>query len=215
MATITHQKVDGIPSWDATDLANAKAGNPPAIPPSATIADIVLSEDWNADHTFVLGADENFVTDAELTSIGTALQTVSVDGVTITGNGTPGSPLVAASGGTGILQFIDMYLGNQIFSGAVFGYFRVPAGYSFRCREVQITAMTVPDTNVVLDFIDSNGLPVSNTVALPALSRAKSNILTSPLLMAASSSWAMKVLSCGTEAPGENLNARLVLELQS
>lgn len=121
MATITHQKVDNIPSWDATDLANAKAGNPPGIPASATIADIVLSEDWNADHVLVLGADENFVTDAELLetklslsagvitggqlSIGTPTSTFSIsdgNGVIVDAYTSPNAPVVYEVSWTGL-----------------------------------------------------------------------------------------------------------------
>jgi len=43
----------------------------------------------------------NAASQASLALADTALQTVSVDGVTITGNGTPGNPLVAVSGGSG------------------------------------------------------------------------------------------------------------------
>lgn len=97
MVSVTHNKVDTIADWTQPDLdALIAAGQYPA---GTTLADIVLPSDWNDDHAFQLGADENFVSDAELASIGTALQTVAVDGVTITGDGTAGNPLVASSAG--------------------------------------------------------------------------------------------------------------------
>lgn len=100
MATITHQKTVTIPDWVQADLdAQIALGNYPI---GTVLADIELPSDWNANHTLVLGADENFVTDAQLTVIqntsGTNTGDQVGDGVTITGSGTIGDPFVAVSG---------------------------------------------------------------------------------------------------------------------
>lgn len=45
-----------------------------------------------------------------------ALATVSVDGVTITGDGTPGNPLVSVGGGGGGLDQLQVVLNSQVYS---------------------------------------------------------------------------------------------------
>jgi len=77
MATITHTFVSAIPDHPQS-LADGK---------------ICPQAHWNADHTIVLGSDENFVTDAQLTVIGntsgtnTGDQTITLTG-DVTGSGT-------------------------------------------------------------------------------------------------------------------------------
>lgn len=67
MATITHAKTNAIPDPTQADLdAQIALGN---YPPGTLLADISLPSDWNDDHTLVLGADENFMTDAEQTKL--------------------------------------------------------------------------------------------------------------------------------------------------
>jgi hypothetical protein len=84
MATITHTKTDTIPDWTQADLdAEIAEGN---YPPGTLLADIVLPSDWNADHTIVLGADENFVTDAQVTLINNAVQPGALATVATTGD---------------------------------------------------------------------------------------------------------------------------------
>jgi DNA-binding protein YbaB len=75
--TVNHPKVNAIASWTQADLdAQIALGN---FAPGTTIAQIVLSEDWNTDHSVV--------------------GTIEVDGVTITGDGVT-TPLVAVGGST-------------------------------------------------------------------------------------------------------------------
>lgn len=72
MATITHQKTNTISDWTQADLdAQIALGN---FPPGTLLADIVLPTDWNNNHNLVLGADENFVTDAQVSLINSAVQ---------------------------------------------------------------------------------------------------------------------------------------------
>lgn len=121
----------------------------------------------------------------------------------------------AASGGSDLLQFVDMYLGDVVFVGAIFGYFRVPNGYNYMCREIQLSIMAQADMDIVVETVDGNGSPLGHTAKLPASFRAKSNILTAPFLMSSTTVWGLKINSAGTvSAPGENLSVRLVLELQ-
>jgi len=80
MATITHQKTNNIPDPTQVDLdAQIALGNYPS---GTLLADITLPQDWNANHTLTLGADENFVTDAELAAIGTISGLVPYIGAT-------------------------------------------------------------------------------------------------------------------------------------
>ena len=82
--TITHPKVNAIASWTQADLdAQILLG---AFPPGTLISQITLSQDWNTAHSVGGTLDQS-------------QNNVAVDGVTITGNGTPGSPLVSAGGG--------------------------------------------------------------------------------------------------------------------
>lgn len=64
----------------------------------------------------------DFATAAQGALADTALQTVAVDGVTITGDGTPGNPLVAAGGGGGGVSIGDTITGatqgSVLFTGA-------------------------------------------------------------------------------------------------
>lgn len=81
--TVKHPKTNTIPDWTQSDLdAQIALGNFPA---GTTIADITLASDWNTNHSVSGTVDQD-------------QNNVAVDGVTITGNGTPGSPLVASGG---------------------------------------------------------------------------------------------------------------------
>lgn len=101
MATITHAKqinLTQVPDPTQADLdAQIALGNYPV---GTVLADIWLGSDANSNHNFVLGADENFVTDEELSSIGTAVQP-SDDILTskITANNSSGTVLENNSGG--------------------------------------------------------------------------------------------------------------------
>lgn len=80
--TVTHAKVNQIPDPTQADVdAQIALGNLPA---GTTLADLTLHSDWNATHVFsgTLEQSQN---------------NVAVDGVTITGDGTPGNPLVASA----------------------------------------------------------------------------------------------------------------------
>lgn len=80
--SVTHLKVNDIPSWTQPELdAQIALG---FYPPGTTLDDITLPSDWNDPHV-ISGTIEQ------------SQNNVAVDGVTITGNGTPGNPLVAAS----------------------------------------------------------------------------------------------------------------------
>lgn len=84
MATITHQKTNAQADWTQPVLDSVIAGNPPPLPPVGTVInDIVQPSDWNNSHNFTLGADENFVTDAQLTVINNTSGTNTGD-VTVT-----------------------------------------------------------------------------------------------------------------------------------
>lgn len=84
--TITHAKINDIADWTQADLdAQIALG---FYPSGTVLADITLPSDWNANHSIsgTLDPDQN---------------NVAVDGVTITGDGTTGNPLVASvSGGS-------------------------------------------------------------------------------------------------------------------
>jgi hypothetical protein len=81
--SIVHPKVNNITDWTQADLdAQIAQGN---FPPGTTLADITLAQDWNSEHTVSGTLDQS-------------QNNVAVDGVTVTGDGTPGDPLVASSG---------------------------------------------------------------------------------------------------------------------
>lgn len=83
MATITHQKTNSIIDWTQSDLdAQIAAGNFPA---GTTLSDITLASDWNANHNFILGSDENFVNDAQLLVIQNTSGTNTGDQTSIAG----------------------------------------------------------------------------------------------------------------------------------
>lgn len=83
MATVTHAKTDNIPDPTQADLDEEIALE--NYPVGTVLADIVLSSDWNADHTVTLGADENFVTDDELTVLQNTSGTNTGDATSIVG----------------------------------------------------------------------------------------------------------------------------------
>ncbi len=122
MATVTHTFVDPGTDWTQTDVDAAIARG--ELPTGTLASNMVKPSHWNADHTVVLGADENFVTDAQLTVIentsgtntgdqtnitGNAGTVTTINGhitagtnVTITGSGTIASPYeISSSGGGG------------------------------------------------------------------------------------------------------------------
>jgi len=83
---VKHAKTNNIPAWTQADLdIQIAAGN---FPPGTTLADITLSTDWNTNH--------------QITGLGALaeLNTVSVDGVTIIGNGV-NIPLSSVGDGDG------------------------------------------------------------------------------------------------------------------
>lgn len=159
MATINHQKTNNISDWTQADLdAQIAAGN---FPPGTLLSDIVLPSDWNADHTMTLGADENFVTDAQLASIDTALQPsdnvseLTNDAGYITGNQTITlSGDVTGSGATSITTT----LANSGVSAGTYGNATSVAqvqvdskGRVTSASSVPITFPPAPATNMITD----------------------------------------------------------------
>jgi len=69
--------------------------------------------------TAATAAESDFATAAQGATADTALQIVAVDGVTITGDGTGGSPLVAATQGLAIGDTVTgATQGSVLFTGA-------------------------------------------------------------------------------------------------
>ncbi len=83
MATITHNFVDPTTDWTQTDVDAAIARG--ELPTGTLASDMVKPSHWNADHDIALGADENFVTDAQLTVIGNTSGTNTGDQTSIVG----------------------------------------------------------------------------------------------------------------------------------
>lgn len=83
MATAKHAKTVTIADPTQAQLnAQIALGN---YPPGTVLADIALASDFNADHTVTLGANENFVTNAQLTAIGNTSGTNTGDQTSIVG----------------------------------------------------------------------------------------------------------------------------------
>lgn len=99
--SITHKKTDNIPAWLQADLdAQIALGNYPV---GTTIADIVLSTDWNDTHTFNLttaditaSTDKNYVTDAQKTVIQNTSGTNTGDQTSVSGNAGTATKLATA-----------------------------------------------------------------------------------------------------------------------
>lgn len=103
--TIKHAKTNNIAAWTQADLdAQIALGN---FPPGTLLADITLSTDWNSNHTITGTLDPT-------------QNNVSVDGSTITGDGTPGNPLIShATGGASSVSNADGTLTISPTTGAV------------------------------------------------------------------------------------------------
>jgi hypothetical protein len=80
--TVTHQKVNNISDWTQQELDQQIALG--FYPAGTTLADIAQPSDWNDEHEVTGTVDPS-------------QNNVSTDGVTITGNGTPGNPISRAA----------------------------------------------------------------------------------------------------------------------
>jgi hypothetical protein len=85
--TIKHAKTNAESDWTQAQLdAQILAGN---FSPGTTLSQITLPSDWNATHTITGTIDQT-------------QNNVAVDGSTVTGDGTPGNPLVSHATATSI-----------------------------------------------------------------------------------------------------------------
>lgn len=110
--SIKHTKTDNIADWTQADLdAAIQLG---FYPPGTLLADIVLPSDWNAEHT-IMGVVESVTgLNTDNTDPANPIVKISVDGVTITGAGTPGSPLIAVGAGSGTVTSVALSLPSFI-----------------------------------------------------------------------------------------------------
>lgn len=129
---------------------------------------------------------------------------------------TPGNKSVTTSSTAGGSFFVPFTMMGDIYSGAILGYFKVPAGKSAVMREIQVIIQDVADQAIIVDVVNGSNIPQARSASLAAGLKHLSFTFATPLVMSSRSIWSMKVLNCGTSsAPGTNLTILAGIEYTS
>ncbi len=97
-------------------------------------------------------------------------------------------------------------------TGLTFGFFKNTLDSSLSAIEVQLCIQDAADQDIQIDFVDGFGILQHSVAVLRSGTLHSSTILTNPVLWASGTSWSLKVLAAGSsDAPGQNLSARIVL----
>jgi hypothetical protein len=115
-----------------------------------------------------------------------------------------------------LINSADFIFPGILFADREFGGFVVPEGYSFSAYGANAWVFTPSSgSDIVLGIVDlsNNSQLTSYTIILAEGQNYATTTFDEPLLMRSQTSWALKVLSVGSDFPGEYLSCRLLLNL--